>query len=187
MRKAWAPRAAAFFLWALAALTASHWAMRAAGVHPQPELATVVAGDADASTVQAPLAQLAQVFGPPSAPAPGASAPAAAAPDPAARMRLVGVVANRAQTGVALIAFDGQAARPYRVGSVLEDHWKLQRVDTRSATLVALRGNGAPLTLELGAAADRPAATPGRIRPAERSAAPPPAAAAARATAPASR
>ena len=83
---------------------------------------------------------------------------------PKAIAALVGVVADRASSGVALIAVDGKAARPYRVGSQIEDEYTLKSVALRSATLAALAPPQAAFTLELAtpsatAAAAAPRAT----------------------------
>lgn len=67
---------------------------------------------------------------------------------PADTLVLQGVVANRAARGVALIAVNGKPARPYRVGSRIEDRYVLQSVAARSA-VVARADNGPALTLEL--------------------------------------
>jgi general secretion pathway protein C len=145
MTKPWPPRLAAFFLWALAAVSASYWFTQVNGVSGVSASAPTPAGEAPA--VQ--LGDLARVFGP-GKPAAGAPTPASVAgPDPSARLRLLGVVANRTHKGVALISVDGQAARPYRVGSALDGGWTLQQVGTRSATLSASAGASGTFTLEL--------------------------------------
>ncbi len=138
-------RLAAFFLWALAALSATFWFTQLSGTSHHAGSAVTLAPDVP--VVQ--TADLARVFGPPGMPT--ANMPAALNPvvNAAARLRLIGVVANRAHTGVALISVDGQTPRPYRVGSVLEGGWKLQKVDTRSATLTTAESAAAPVTIEL--------------------------------------
>ncbi len=145
MTKPWPARLAAFLLWALAALSASFWFTQVRGTSHLATTATTLVPD----TPSVQTADLARVFGP----AGTATATMAATPNPvvnaAARLRLLGVVANRAQTGVALISVDGQPPRPYRVGSALEGGWKLQKVSTRSATLIPADSGGAPVTIEL--------------------------------------
>jgi general secretion pathway protein C len=145
MTKPWPPRLAAFFLWALTAVSASYWFTQVNGVSGVSASAPTPAGEAPA--VQ--LGDLARVFGPGK---PAAGAPTAisvAGPDPSARLRLLGVVANRTHRGVALISVDGQPPRPYRVGSALDGGWTLQQVGTRSATLSASAGATGTFTLEL--------------------------------------
>lgn len=145
MTKPWPARWAAFFLWALAALSASYWFTKVNGVSGVSASVPAPAGEVPA--VQA--SDLARVFGPAKA-ADGAPATAGVAPpDPSSRLRLLGVVANRTHQGVALISVDGQPARPYRVGSALDGGWTLRQVGARSATLGASTGGNGPFTLEL--------------------------------------
>ncbi len=145
MTKTWPARVAAFFIWALAALSASFWFTQVSGTSRHASSATTLAPD----TPSVQTADLARVFGP----AGTATAALPDAPNPvvdaAARLRLIGVVANRAQAGVALISVDGQPPRPYRVGSALEGGWKLQKVSTRSATLIPADNAAATVTIEL--------------------------------------
>lgn len=149
MTKPWPARLAAFILWALAAVSASFWFTKVSGTSRDPVTARTIASDIP--TPQS--ADLARVFGPPGAgPASAGIGPGLpAAADPAARLRLLGVVANRAQVGVALIAVDGQPPRPYRVGSVLQGGWTLQKVGSRSATLASGDSGVAAVTIELAA------------------------------------
>ena len=76
-------------------------------------------------------------------------------------MRLLGVVAGRKSGGVALISIEGELPRPYRVGSLIDDSYKLTRVAARSATLSPTQTDGRPFTLELPLAS----AVPGMPRP----------------------
>ena len=82
----------------------------------------------------------------------GAPAAVGAAPVPtlASRFQLVGVAAGaHSGGGAALIAVDGRPARPYRVGTAIEEGLVLQSVHGREAVLAA-QGTGQPLlTLEL--------------------------------------
>ena len=84
----------------------------------------------------------------------GGNATANAAPAPAvisavSRMALVGVVANGKNGGSALISVDGKPARPYRVGSAVEEGLVLQSVGPRRALLAPNLQGPASLTLEL--------------------------------------
>jgi general secretion pathway protein C len=145
MTKPWPPRLAAFFLWALAAVSASYWFTKVNGASGVSASAPLPAGDMP--SVQAD--DLARVFGPGRALAGTPAAATVVVPDPSSRLRLVGVAANRTHQGVALISVDGQPARPYRVGSALEGTWTLQQVGTRSATLRPSAGSTGDFTLEL--------------------------------------
>jgi len=165
MTKPWPARLAAFLLWALAALSASFWFTQVSGTSHHATSATTLAPDVPA--VQ--TADLARVFGPAGMASTTMSAAANPAVDAAARLRLLGVVANRAQAGVALISVDGQPPRPYRVGSALEGGWKLQKVSTRSATLTSADSRAPTVTIELasmpGALATNGAQPPAPVLP----------------------
>ncbi|MET0209273.1 MAG: type II secretion system protein N [Burkholderiaceae bacterium] len=83
---------------------------------------------------------------------------AAATPDAATRFVLQGVIADTDGQGAALIAVDGQPARPFRVGSRLGDAFVLQSVGARAATLGGSAQGPAAFTLKLP---ERPMAIPG--------------------------
>ena len=86
----------------------------------------------------------------------GPAAPVvAAAPTLASRFQLQGVMAGGPNAGAALIAVDGKAAKPYRVGAALEGGLVLQSVQRRSVRL-APSGNGQAFELSL----PEPPATP---------------------------
>jgi general secretion pathway protein C len=82
----------------------------------------------------------------------GAS-PAAVAAAPAAslasRFALVGVVASRSHKGAALISVDGKPAKPFRIGSAVDDRLILQSVESRRAILAESADGPAVVTLEL--------------------------------------
>lgn len=160
MTSRWPPRIAAFLLWALAAGTLVYWVLRVVGMSETPVAAATVTELSPSVSV----ADLAKALGPPTAAAvaPQAITIAPAAPDPSARMRLLGVVADRNSGGVALISIDGQAAKPYRVGSQIEDGYRLTKVAKRSATLSPAQSAGAAITLELPDIATLDAAAPQR-------------------------
>ena len=62
---------------------------------------------------------------------------------------LVGVLADSQHGGAALIAVDGKAAKPYRVGAVVDGTLVLQSVAGRRAVLAASVDGPAQMTLEL--------------------------------------
>jgi general secretion pathway protein C len=78
-----------------------------------------------------------------------AAAPEAPVENAASRFKLIGVVAERGQGGYALIAVDGQAAKPYRVGATVDDGLVLQSVAPRSAALAPRLDAPVSVTLEL--------------------------------------
>lgn len=171
MTKPWPARSAAFFLWALAALSASYWFTKVSGTSGMSTTAPALASEPPG--VQSD--DLARALGP--ADAVAADTPGIAAPDPSARLRLLGVVADRSGKGVALISVDGQPAKPYRVGSALDGGWTLQQVGTRTATLSPAANGATAISLELASLSSAavpvvrnlppplPAFTPGAVAP----------------------
>ena len=138
----WWPRVAAFGLAALAAGSAVYWGLKWPTSTTSP-MATVAMNEAP----QVDPLTLARVLG-------GGNTTANAAPAPAvisavSRMALVGVVANGKNGGSALISVDGKPARPYRVGSAVEEGLVLQSVGPRRALLAPNLQGPASLTLEL--------------------------------------
>jgi hypothetical protein len=84
-------------------------------------------------------------------------------------MVLLGVVAGSGKdatsphadfrSGVALIAVDGQRARPYRVGALVDGRWRVRSFSRGTAVLQATDGAMADITLQVphrGAAVGRP-------------------------------
>jgi general secretion pathway protein C len=126
-------------LWGLAAASVVFWGLRLTA--PADALAPPVAA-APAATIDSTA--VAQVLG-----AVNERSVAAATPEAASRFALLGVVADTAQRGAALIAIDGKPARPFRVGSQLVDGFVLQSVGLRTAALGASIGSPAAITLQL--------------------------------------
>lgn len=148
-------------LWALAAGSAAGWALQWGGA--QRPVDVPVAGTAPATAPVLDVAAVARALGA----QPSAAAPAD--PDLAGRLALRGVLTHGAG-GAALIALDGQPAKPLRVGAVLdglEGGWTLRSV-TPSAAVLAAKGRELRLELPLpderprstAAPMPRPAATP---------------------------
>jgi len=138
----WIVRGATFALWALAAGSAAYWGLKVSSA-TRPVSAPVAAprqvGPVD------PVA-LARLLG--SAPV-VASAAATPVPALASRFHLVGVAAGaRSGGGAAVISVDGKPARPYRVGSTIEEGLVLQSVHGRQAVIASAAGEPV-LTLEL--------------------------------------
>jgi general secretion pathway protein C len=125
----WTVRGATFALWALAAGSAVFWGLKLSGRQasvnvPVPPARQVAAVDP---------AAIARLLG--SAPTATAAVPAPAL-SLASRFQLVGVAAAASSgAGAAVISVDGKPARPYRVGSVIEDGVVLQSVRGRQAVL----------------------------------------------------
>lgn len=128
LRSPLGPRAFTVLLWALAAGCSAYWGLRLfAGSGASPEVPPA------ASATMAPpdTPALARVLGA------GAAAQAAPRPELASRFALLGVVAGAPGGNAALIAIDGQPARPFKVGSALEEGLVLQSAQARQATLAA--------------------------------------------------
>ena len=133
-----------FGLWALVAGSAFFWGLRLFVQAPSAPPGTLVVqpgGDV--------RGDLTRLFGS-DAPPPVEQAEVVVAADP--RFTLVGVVSPRnpaaAREGVALIAIDGNPARAYRVGTVVDGNTVLQAVSARGAEL-GPRGGPAAMALEL--------------------------------------
>lgn len=67
----------------------------------------------------------------------------------ASRFVLQGVVAGAPRGAAALIAVDGKPARPFRVGTEIEEGFILQSVTGRQAILSVTPGGTAIVTLEM--------------------------------------
>lgn len=143
MPMTWPVRGATFVLWLLAAACAVFWGLRL-GAGPGAE-APPGAAPRSLAVDQAAIARL--LGSAPAAPGMAAQAPQASL---ASRFQLVGVAAGaRSGAGAAIIAVDGKPARPYRVGSLVEEGLVLQSVQGRQAVLAAQPGGAPVLTLEL--------------------------------------
>jgi general secretion pathway protein C len=139
----WTVRGATFALWALAAASSAYWGLKLGGVQPAgstpaPPTRPVAAVD--------PMAIARLLGGTPSAAA--LAAPMAVA-SLASRFQLVGVVAGATSgRGAAVISVDGRPARPFRVGTQVDEGVVLQSVRGRQAVLAPVSGSEV-VTLEL--------------------------------------
>jgi general secretion pathway protein C len=127
-------------LWALAAGAAVFWALHLAS----PADMVAAAATMPAPSVSADSDAVARLLG-----VLPASSTAPLTPEAASRFALSGVVADPSKQGAALIAIDGKAPRPFRVGSKVGDNYVLQSVGLRSATLGAQVDGPAAFTLQL--------------------------------------
>lgn len=138
----WGVRLATFALWALAAASVAYWGFRlsapAGTAGPMVLAAAAVAPDA---------AAIARLLGGTVEP------PKTIEPTPVAtvgRLVLVGVLVGQSSGGgAALIAVDGQAAKPFRVGAQVADGLVLQALAPRQARLGASAQGPATLTLDM--------------------------------------
>lgn len=130
---------ATFVLWGLAAASAVAWGLKLSAPASSGAPA-LVPGRAATAPDPAAITRLL-----------GASPVAAAAPVPslASRFQLVGLADQRGGTDIALIAVDGKPARPFRVGSQVDEGLVLQAVEGRRAMLGAAARGPATVILEL--------------------------------------
>ncbi|MDB5942403.1 MAG: ral secretion pathway protein [Ramlibacter sp.] len=138
----WALRASTLVLWLLAGASCVYWGLRIA-----PRAAPAAVAAPLRTAIPADPQAVARLLGA----TPMAALPAAATPavNLASRFNLLGVVAERSHRGAALIAVDGKPARPFRVGSAVDEGLVLQSVDRRRAVLAASASGPALVTLEL--------------------------------------
>lgn len=140
-RTPWMPRIAAFAVGLLLAASVVFWVLR----WPVPETGRALPVPASSDDLPAPsVSAITRLLGESASPV-----EAAAAPDAGSRFLLTGVVALGGGKGVALVSIDGKPAKPFRIGSQLEDGWVLQSVAARSVTLGADATGPERLKLEL--------------------------------------
>lgn len=138
----WGTRAATFALAALAALSGTYWVLKSTDSH------SVSAAPAAASASFAALDPLAVARALGAGAGPATSGVPSASSGQTAYV-LVGVLADRQSGGAALIAVDGKAAKPYRVGAAVDGNLVLQSVAGRRAVLATSLDGPAQLTLEM--------------------------------------
>jgi general secretion pathway protein C len=134
----WAIRLATLGLAALAALSATYWVLKS--THANSVSTAASAAGFSALDPQA----LARAFG-----GGGLVAPAGVPVAPSTSYVLVGVLADWQHGGAALIAIDGKAAKPFRVGATVDNNLVLQSVVGRRAVLAPAVDGPAQVTLEL--------------------------------------
>ena len=145
----WWLRIATFLLAALAAASAAYWALKWSA--PAPTGSAPSAALSFSRTAQTDPQVVARLLGG------GQKTVLTLVESAASRFKLMGVVANRAHGGYALIAVDGKPARPYQVGAALNESLVLKSVAPRSAALAASVDAPASFTLELPVLASAPA------------------------------
>ena len=134
----WGIRLATLVLAALAALSGTYWVLKSTHAN------SVSAGASSAGFAGPDPQALARALG-------GGGVAAAAGESIAVGTAyvLVGVLADSQRGGAALIAIDGKAAKPYRVGATVDGKLVVQSVVGRRAVLAASMDGGAQMTLEL--------------------------------------
>ena len=134
----WSLRGLTLVVWALAAASVAYWGLRLLA-RPGALASVPLAMSAPFTPDPAIVARLL-----------GAT-PAQAVPQAslASRFALSGVVAGAPGGGAALIAVDGKPARPFRVGSLVEEGLVLQSASARQATLGETRNSPVLVTLDM--------------------------------------
>lgn len=139
--KAWPIRLVTFFLAALAAASVGFWTLRWPSSAPSTHQTVAPSAPATIDT-----AKLALLLGAPT----NQGSTVSPAPKPAgAQYQLLGIIAQGAKQGSALIGIDGQPPKPYRVGEHLTDSLVLQSVKARSAVLASDVNAADGISLEL--------------------------------------
>jgi general secretion pathway protein C len=138
----WWLRGATFAVAALAAASATFWGLKLSAPAAPRLATTVVVAGLEAPDNQAWL----RLLGGQEA---GASPTPQAVDASSSRFKLMGVVAGPSRQGYALIATDGKTAKPYRVGSPVEDGLVLKSVSPRGAELARSLQAPSGITLEL--------------------------------------
>lgn len=129
---------AAGLLWLAAGLSAGYWLLQVSsqgGWTPVQGMAPSVP-QADTDSVARALG----AFGP---------VEQGAAPAAPSRLRLLGVIVQGASLGAALIAVDGQPARPWQVGAAVAEGLVLQSIDQRSVRLGESRSGATTMELKV--------------------------------------
>ena len=129
----------------LAAASAGYWVLKWISLAPARQTAVVAFAD----TTQSDPLVVARLLGGGQTSASAAPGASALADSSARRLKLTGVVADRAIGGYALISVDGKPTQPFRVGAQVNDGLILQSVAPRSAALAASADAPASVTLDL--------------------------------------
>ena len=136
----WIVAGTTFGLWGLVAASTVYWGLKLSG---RPGAAVPANTAARAPLAADPMA-VSRLLG--ANPGTVAAAPTVNA---ASRFVLVGVAASASHSGAALISVDGKPAKPFRVGSAVDEGLVLQSVEDRRAFLGAAAGGQPAITLEL--------------------------------------
>jgi len=140
----WLSGLSATVLWGAAAASAVAWGLAFWPGDGKP-LAPNITMDATPSG-SLPAGEIGKVLG---ATLAGASSPAVAAPEISSRLALVGIAKSGAKQSLALIAVDGQAAKPFARGAEVLPGLLLQSVTLQQAQLGASMDGPAVLQLNM--------------------------------------
>jgi general secretion pathway protein C len=134
MTTLWTVKIITFLLWALAAGSATFWILQNvnAGANDSGNANATSAARANAAQEPSLTPQVAAALGAKNSVAPTAAGALTAVQ---ARFQLQGVMAVGTKQGTALISADGKPAKPYRVGSAIEEGLEVTAVAARSASV----------------------------------------------------
>ncbi|MDB5885128.1 MAG: hypothetical protein JWR74_1299 [Polaromonas sp.] len=137
----WSTRIVTFSISVLAAASAMYWGLKGFGPAAPSAPYAVLAEQMPPLNAQA----IARALG-------GGQAAVASVSNPlpvSSRYDLIGVVAGQPRAGAALIAVDGQEARPVRVGTLVDNDMLLESVGARQAVLVSSTETSKKIVLDM--------------------------------------
>lgn len=142
-QRSWAAPTAGFLLWAAASASLVAWGLAFWPHDGQPLASSVAMGQSVAANTALSAGDLGKVLG-----ASTTLAAEPAAPSLVSRLVLVGVAKSGSEIS-ALIAIDGQAAKPFAKGAEVLPGLVLQSVSLQQAQLGAGIGGSAQLSLDM--------------------------------------
>ena len=137
----WTTRIVTFSISVLAAASVGYWGLKGWSLSPSSMPSTVLAEQMPPLNAQT----IARALGGGQALAVTASSPSPVT----SRYDLVGVVAGQLRAGAALIAVDGQEAKPVRVGTLVDNDMVLESVNGRQAVLSSSTETTKKIVLEM--------------------------------------
>ena len=140
----WLPKASALLLWTGAAASAAAWGLAFWPADPRPLAPSVGLQVTQPVALQA--ADIGKVLGLSSA---SETSLSPAAPEISSRLALIGIAKSGVNQSVALIAVDGQAAKPFARGTEVVPGLLLQTVTLQQAQLGARIDGPAQLQLSM--------------------------------------
>lgn len=147
----WWPKVVTLLIWLLLGASVAYWWLLSQGRGQTPQVApSALQAQPEPSPAKVSLALSGS--GNPRSPAANASAGKAAVVTVDSRFNLLGVVAHENGSGVALLAVEGRAAKPFRTGSLVLAPYYLHRVQRQSAVLRAKADGNSELEIKLNTA-----------------------------------
>jgi general secretion pathway protein C len=149
-RASWGVKGATFLIWALVASSAVFWGLKWSKAPAAP---AQVSTPLSSSTSAATLSQLLSLF--------ESASPSSAEPTPqnaSDGLQLVGVVtgqyaasnsSDKSSNAVALIALNGEAAKPYALGQSVAEQWRVVSIERQRVLLQALKPGQPRIALEV--------------------------------------